>query len=281
MPGVSVYEKLTAVSNKQSSVSTRQQLIEAITGLSGITVDSDWQDVPMIYSNANYNNILRPVTINLMSRNRIITPDDAVLSVDRAITSLSNARNGKSGNVVALQQILTTLSDFKAGNATLQEADSSITSIMNTYVDDKTLTISYYNDSLKVEIFSSTFTPVKSTFDFTLSEGPLGDTSDALPTNFSNAGVTSDITFPLASDGIPLTLYQDKFDSFLQAVESQISDIQAKTEGLNTLTVALNTLFKTEQQSFESLKKSVTDQLTGKLAAVSQAIEFYDAVIST
>lgn len=274
MSSASIYEKLSAVSNKQVAVTTRQELIEAITGLGGITLDSSWQDVPVIYSNPSYNAIASQVSTSLRNRNQQVTPVNVQLQIDTAINSLNTASAAKAAQVAAVQAIISALQRFASGSLTQAATDAAVTQAFSTYLDDSPQTFTPVTSTAGVTTpFVVPQSPLKGTFDFDFDTG-LGGTPSA---NFP-ASVT---VFPLNPTDATTVASALLGSSVLGAINQQISNIASQVASLQTTRANVTATLQSDTTQFNILRKNTTDQLTAKMGAVSRSIEFYDAVVSS
>ena len=256
MPGVTIYEKLSAVSNKPVLVSDRQTLIEVIAGLGRITIDSDWQDVPTIYSNLTYNEILRTVTDKLKSYNQSVSPSLVIQELDEAKSQLMLAVDTKMVNSMALAKIIQVLADLLTGSVqTKEDARKMIDLSLSQYFSDDELTL------------RPLISPDGSQADFSVDQCQPEDT---LLENIGS-GFTEE----------KFSALKATFEGVKEAIDHQIEAIQMHISEISPLKVAVVNKTKNEICEFDTLKRFVVSQLNEKLAAVSQAIEFYDAVVST
>lgn len=272
MSSASIYEKLSAVANKQTAVTSRQELLEAITGMGAIALDSDWQDVPVIYSNTKYNNIAKQVADQLKTRNQQVAPETVQLSIDTAVNTLNSIVTKKSSQKTALQTIVDTLNSYIAQTIDRVSADAQISQAFSAYIDDTALTLNPITST------SGTTTPVSVT------NSPLESTMYfSLTTDIERDGnlLPAGISYPvLATDQSAAQLSQF-FTANVQSINSLVAILQSRITNLQSIRSDVTDTLQRDTVVFNTLKKSVTDQLTEKLGAVSRSIEFYDAVVKS
>ena len=271
MPGVTIYEKLSAVSNKQRAVTDRQQLIDAVTGLGGIDIDSDWQEVPVIYSNPDYNDVIKPVTSKLSQYN-IFPPTSVVLQeLSEALLDLNSLKPKKLSNAQTIRAIMEVIEG--------REDDLYDDTTGSAKVDE--ILFSYANDEDLTRTPSTTLTGTKKPYEVLAC--PLKDLLDIA---FVDDAGTPKIQYKDTMTAVSPTNHsyadaKNKLQEYLNLIETQLTSIEGYTSEITTLRSSLRSAIQNRKLSFDTTKRDVIAQLNVKVGTVSQAIEFYDAVVNT
>ena len=253
MPGVTLSEKLAALSKRQEASAERTKLTDIISELAAVLVDSNWRDVP---DTTVCHEIVAPLRDFLRRQAAKMDSDLVYQQLQLFLTPLEQANASKNDGVNTLQRLREQVIMF--GNEANDEATkasigATAESILNEYQVQAAFTKKVIKNTTGAQqIFTVEAMPAKPTFDF--------DPEAVVPLD------------------IPTTIAA--IDTQISSLVDQISSVQQQMGTVEALLTAVQTDAEITQAEFDRVKSSVTKQLNGKLLAVSQSIEFYDVVSS-
>lgn len=250
MPGVTLSEKLAALSKRQEASAERSRLTTIVSELAGILVDSNWRDVP---DTTTCHTIVAPLRDFLRRQTVKMDPDLVVSQLQLLLTPFEQASAARNDGVNVLQRLREVVIQY--GNDALDASSklalkSNGDAILAEYVAQDAFTKKVVKDTTGAQV------------EFTVPVMPDAPTVDFASTTF-------DVGVAIAA-----------IDTQIAALLDQISSTQQKMGTVEALVTTVTTDAEITTQEFERIKSNVTKQLNGKMLAVSQSIEFYDIVAS-
>lgn len=245
MPGVSLSEKLAALSKRQEASGERSKLASIISELAGVLVSSNWRDVP---DSTLCHDIVAPLRDFLRRQASKMDSDLVVQQLQLLMAPAEQAVAMRNDGVNVLQRYREQLIIW--GNETLDAAskasvEATIASIIGEYSADAGFTKKVVKNTLGEQ------------YEFQVGAMAALNAFD---------------------DSKTAAFLIDAVDQALKALVDDIASIQQKMAAVDAMLTSVVRDGEITAQEFERVKSHVSKQLNGKLLALSQSIEFYDVV---